>query len=87
MIVEEVIVVRKPRAFLGAQAQDITTAANQFPSTDIFFEFGDRRHRAKSLLGLFSLGIREGDTLTVIADAPDEKTAKAAIEAMNELIA
>ena len=34
----------------------------------------------KSLMGIVSLGIREGQTVTVIADGPDEAEAAACFE-------
>ena len=42
-----------------------------------------RRVNAKSLLGVLSLGIVGGTTITLIADGPDEKEA---VEALSELV-
>ena len=39
----------------------------------------DRRVNAKSLLGVLSLGIVKGTTITLIADGTDEKEAVAAL--------
>ena len=39
----------------------------------------DRRVNAKSLLGVLSLGIVKGTTITLIADGSDEKEAVAAL--------
>ena len=41
---------------------------------------GAREVNAKSLLGMLSLGIRNGDTVTIAADGPDEEEAIAALE-------
>lgn len=54
---------------------------NEFKST-IWIEKDDRRVNAKSLLGVLSLGIVGGTTVTVTADGPDEEEAVAALEAL-----
>jgi len=46
--------------------------ANEFKS-GIWVEKEDRRVNAKSLLGVLSLGIVKGTTITLIADGADEK--------------
>ena len=56
--------------------------ANEFRS-GIWVEKDDRRVNAKSLLGVLSLGVTKGTTLTVIADGSDEK---AAVEALAALV-
>ena len=48
--------------------------ANSFKSS-IWVEREDRRINAKSLLGVLSLGIVKGMTITLIADGPDENEA------------
>ena len=48
--------------------------ANSFKSS-IWVEKEDCRVNAKSLLGVLSLGITKGATITLIADGPDEAEA------------
>lgn len=48
--------------------------ANSYKSS-IWVEKGDRRVNAKSLLGVLSLGIPKGTSITVIADGVDEQEA------------
>ncbi len=48
--------------------------ANEFKSV-IWVEKDDRRVNAKSLLGVLSLGIVKGTTITIIADGADEAQA------------
>ena len=48
--------------------------ANSFKSS-IWVEKDDRRVNAKSLLGVLSLGVTEGTTITLIADGADESVA------------
>ena len=56
--------------------------ANEFKS-GIWVEMEERRVNAKSLLGVLSLGIVKGTTITLIADGPD---AKEAVEALAQLV-
>lgn len=56
--------------------------ANEFKSS-IWVEKEERRVNAKSLLGVLSLGIVKGTTVSLIADGSDEKEA---VEALAELV-
>lgn len=57
--------------------------ANEFKSS-IWIEKDGRRVNAKSLLGVLSLGITRGTTVSVIADGADEE---AAVKELTDLIA
>ena len=48
--------------------------ANNYKSS-VWIENSDRRTNAKSLLGVLSLGISKGDTVSIIADGSDEAEA------------
>ena len=48
--------------------------ANTFRSS-IWLENKEKRANGKSLLGLFSLGISQGNLIKIIADGPDESLA------------
>ena len=56
--------------------------ANEFNS-GIWVEKDERRVNANSLLGVLSLGITKGTTITLLADGSDEKEA---IAALSELV-
>ena len=56
--------------------------ANSFKSS-IWIEKDDRKVNAKSLLGVLSMGIAKGMTVTLIADGQDEDSA---IQGLVELI-
>lgn len=56
--------------------------ANEFKS-GIWVEKEERRVNAKSLLGVLSLGIGKGATITLLADGSDEKEA---VDALCELV-
>lgn len=49
----------------------------------VWIENNSRRANAKSLLGVLSLGVRKGDSVTLIADGVDENEA---IEGLCDLI-
>ncbi len=51
--------------------------------SSVWVEKGDRKVNAKSLLGVLSLGIAQGMTVTLIADGEDESSA---IDGLIELI-
>ena len=50
--------------------------------SSIWVEKGDRKVNAKSLLGVLSLGIAKGMTVTLIADGQDETSALDGLEAL-----
>lgn len=56
--------------------------ANSFKSS-VWVEKEERRVNAKSLLGVLSLGIVKGMTITVIAEGPDENEA---VDGLIELV-
>lgn len=56
--------------------------ANSY-SSSIWVETGDRRANAKSLLGVLSLGISKGTSITLIAEGADEADA---IAGLSELV-
>ena len=57
--------------------------ANSFRST-IWVEKEDRRVNAKSLLGVLSLGVAKGMTITLIADGSDEEAALGGLQRLAE---
>lgn len=57
--------------------------ANSYKST-IWVEKDDRRVNAKSLLGVLSLGVAKGMTVTLIADGSDENEALEGLAKLTE---
>ena len=76
------VVVRCVSGLHNKQVAYFVQKANEFKSS-IWVEKDDRRVNAKSLLGVLSLGVTEGTTITLIADGSDEK---AAVEALAALV-
>ena len=68
------VVVRCESGLHNRQATYFVQKANEFEAS-IWLESGSRKMNAKSLLGVLSLGIVKGMTITLIADGPDEEVA------------
>ena len=80
MISKEVVINNQ----VGLHARPATffiQKANEFKSS-IWVEKEDRRVNAKSLLGVLSMGIVKGMTVTLIADGPDEAEALEGLAAL-----
>ena len=81
MVTKEVVINNQ----VGLHARPATffiQKANEFKSS-IWIEKEDRRVKAKSLLGVLSLGIVCGTTINLIADGVDETEA---VETLAELV-
>ena len=76
------VVVRCESGLHNWQATYFVQKANEFESS-IWLESGSRRMNAKSLLGIMSLGVVTGTTVTLSASGPD---AEAAVNALDELL-
>ena len=75
------VVVRCESGLHNKQATYFVQKANEYESS-IWLESGNRKMNAKSLLGIMSLGIVSGSTVTLSAVGSDEETAVAALEAL-----
>ena len=76
------VTVRCESGLHNRQATYFVQKANEF-SSNIWLESGSRKMNAKSLLGIMSLGIVTGTTVTLTADGTD---AEAAIDALETLL-
>ena len=76
------VTVRCESGLHNRQATYFVQKANEFNS-NIWLESGSRKMTAKSLLGIMSLGIVTGTTVTLTADGAD---AEAAIDALETLL-
>ncbi|MFI3314016.1 MAG: HPr family phosphocarrier protein [Eubacteriales bacterium] len=63
------------------QATYFIQKANEYKSS-IWVEVEERRINAKSLLGVLSMGITKGTSVTIIAEGADEEDAVAALSDM-----
>ncbi len=81
MVIKEVVINNQ----VGLHARPATffiQKANEFKSS-IWIEKDERRVNAKSLLGVLSLGVVKGTTVSIIADGNDEEKA---IEILSALV-
>ena len=74
-------VVRCESGLHNRQATYFVQKANEFESS-IWLESGNRKMNAKSLLGIMSLGIVTGTTVTLSAIGPDAETAVNALDTL-----
>ena len=75
------VVVRCESGLHNKQAIFFVQKANEF-SCDIWVESGSRKMNAKSLLGIMSLEIVTGTTVSLIASGADAETAVLALETL-----
>lgn len=75
------VTVRCESGLHNKQATYFVQKANEFDS-GIWLESGSRKMNAKSLLGIMSLGIITGTTVTLSAAGPDEEAAVDALDAL-----
>lgn len=57
----------------------IVQIANEFNSR-VFIEIGTKKINAKSIMGMMSLALQEGDEVTVVAEGEDEEKAAEGIK-------
>ncbi len=75
------IAVRCESGLHNRQATYFVQKANEFTSS-VWLESGSRKMNAKSLLGIMSLGIVTGSTVTLSAEGVDAEAAVLALEAL-----
>ena len=75
------VVVRCESGLHNKQATYFVQKANEFESS-IWLESENRKMNAKSLLGIMSLGIVTGATVTLTASGPDQEEAVNALEVL-----
>lgn len=80
MLVERSVIVTLETGLQARLAANFVQKANKY-SADLFIEKDGKRINAKSIMGLMSLAIMNGETILFIADGPDEE------EAVEKLIA
>ena len=76
------VVVRCESGLHNRQATYFVQKANEF-ECNIWLESFDRKMNAKSLLGIMSLGVITGSTVSLCAIGPD---AEAAVNALEQLL-
>jgi len=72
-------VVTDPLGIHARPAGLLTKTAKAFPDTDVTISKGGDSARAGQLMKLMSLGVKQGDRITVTIDGPAEEAAANAI--------
>ncbi|MPM16515.1 HPr-like protein Crh [bioreactor metagenome] len=78
---EQIAVLQNQVGLHARPATYFIQKANDFKSS-VWIEKDERRVNAKSLLGVLSLGVSRGDTITIIADGEDQDEAVADLVAL-----
>lgn len=73
-MIKREVMIRNEKGLHARPATFFIQKANTFRSS-IWVEIEDRKANAKSLLGVLSLGVSQGDTVTLVADGADEEAA------------
>ena len=73
------LTINNPEGLKSRPAALFVQVASRFES-QILIERGNKKVNAKSIMGVLSLGIKQGDSIFVLANGRDEKDAVAAIE-------
>ena len=80
-MIEKEIVVKCESGLHNRQATYFVQKANEFVST-VWLQSENRKMNAKSLLGIMSLGVITGATVTLSAEGSDAEAAVNALEQM-----
>jgi len=75
---EQIVEVKMKPGLQARQAALFVQEANRFES-DIFLEKDNRKVNAKSIMGIMSLAIAHGTTITLIANGIDDEQAIASL--------
>lgn len=81
-MVEKQVEVKLKTGLQARPAAMFVQEANRF-SSDVFIQKGGKKVNAKSIMGLMSLAVSSGSTITLIADGNDEAEA---LDALSEYI-
>ncbi|MGM8212588.1 HPr family phosphocarrier protein [Virgibacillus sp. W0430] len=73
-MVEKSVEVELETGLQARPAAQFVQEANRYTS-DLFLEKDGKRVNAKSIMGLMSLAIARGESITLIAEGPDESVA------------
>ncbi|WP_110251306.1 HPr family phosphocarrier protein [Streptohalobacillus salinus] len=73
-MIEKRVVVKVEPGLQARSASEFVQTTNSFAS-EIFLEKRERRVNAKSIMGLLSLAITSGETITLTAEGADEEEA------------
>ena len=82
-MVEKTVEVKMKTGLQARQAAQFVQEANRF-SSDLFLKKDERQVNAKSIMGIMSLAVARGSSVTLIADGMDEEKAIETLAALVE---
>ncbi|WP_422122766.1 HPr family phosphocarrier protein [Planococcus sp. X10-3] len=82
-MVEKQVNVQLKSGLQARQAALFVQEANRYNS-DVYLEKEEKKVNAKSIMGIMSLAISKGTSVTISADGSDEETAVEALSALIE---
>ncbi|PWK06652.1 HPr family phosphocarrier protein [Tumebacillus permanentifrigoris] len=82
-MIREQVTIQNDQGFHVRPAQLFVTESNKFSSTIKLITENDNTVDGKSILGLMTLGLAQGSTVTITAEGADEE---AAVRALVELV-
>jgi catabolite repression HPr-like protein len=78
-MIETPVVVKHDKGLDGRPIALLVQEASQYAST-VFIQVDGKKINAKSIMGMMSLSLNEGETLTVVTDGEDEQKAAEGIK-------
>jgi len=81
MAIHKTVKIKSPGGLKARPAALFVAAASRF-SSQILVEVGNKKINAKSIMGVLSLGVSEGDEVHIFASGEDEEQAVETLGAM-----
>lgn len=78
-MVKKAVTIQREHGLEARPIAMVVQKASQF-SSKVYIEFGTKSINAKSIMGMMSLTVGQGDEIVVAADGMDEQAAVAEIE-------
>lgn len=78
-MVSKCMTINIPKGLEARPVALLVQVASQYESS-IYVEIQEKKVNAKSIMGMMSLGLAEGEKITIIANGPDEDAAVDAID-------
>ena len=78
-MIKKPVTIKKNMAMEDRPVAHLVQEASQYAS-QVYIEMEDKKINAKSIMGMMSLSLQEGEDITVVAEGKDEKEAVAVVE-------
>ncbi|MDD3221890.1 MAG: HPr family phosphocarrier protein [Clostridia bacterium] len=78
-MVSKSMTINIPKGLEARPVAVLVQVASQYESS-IYVEIQEKKVNAKSIMGMMTLGLSEGETITITANGPDETDAVNAID-------